>query len=88
MNKLIAITPILPRGGRQAAKAPEGSAASGKALGEVACLSPDDALERLSSAAAGLTPDQVEQRIRSAGLIKSLTAVNIAKLPDLLSKST
>ncbi len=68
MNKPIAITPILARGGRQAAKAPEGSAASGKALGEIACLSPDDALQRLSSTAAGLTPDQVEERLRSAGL--------------------
>ena len=67
MNKPIAITPILARGGRQAAKAPEGSAASGKALGEIACLSPDDALQRLSSTAAGLTPDQVEERLRSAG---------------------
>ncbi|MFZ1150994.1 MAG: magnesium-translocating P-type ATPase [Xanthobacteraceae bacterium] len=68
MNKPIAITPILARGGRQAAKAPEGSAASGKALGEIACLSSDDALQRLSSTAAGLTPDQVEERLRSAGL--------------------
>ncbi len=68
MNKPIAITPILAPGGRQAAKAPEGSAASGKALGEIACLSPDDALQRLSSTAAGLTPDQVEERLRSAGL--------------------
>ena len=47
-----AITPILARGARQAAKAPEGSAASGKALGENACLSPDDALQRLFSTAA------------------------------------
>ena len=68
MNKPIAITPVLARGGRQAAKAPEGSAASGKALGEIACLSPDDALQRLSSTAVGLTPDQVEERLRSAGL--------------------
>ena len=68
MNKPIAITPILARGGRQAAKAPEGSAASGKTLGEIACLSPDAALQRLSSTADGLTPDQVEERLRSAGL--------------------
>ena len=68
MNKLIAIALILARGGRRAAKAPEGSATSGKALGEVACLWPDDVLERLSSAATGLTPNQVEERLRSAGL--------------------
>ncbi|MGA8698206.1 MAG: magnesium-translocating P-type ATPase [Xanthobacteraceae bacterium] len=36
-------------------------------MGEIAWLSPDDALQRLSSTAAGLTPDQVEERLRSAG---------------------
>ena len=47
--------------------APEGSVASGKALGEVALLSPDAALQRLSSTAVGLTPRQVKARLRSAG---------------------
>ena len=47
--------------------APEGSAASGTALGEVAGVSPDEALQRLSSIAGGLTPDQVEERFRSVG---------------------
>jgi Mg2+-importing ATPase len=47
--------------------APEGSAASGTALGEVAGVSPDEALQRLSSIAGGLTPDQVEERLRSVG---------------------
>jgi len=64
----IATTPILARGARRAPNAPEGSAASGKVLGEIACLSPDQALQRLSSTAAGLTPDQVEVRLRSTGL--------------------
>ena len=47
--------------------APEGSAVSGTALGEVARLSPDEALQRLSSTAGGLTPDQVEERLRWVG---------------------
>ena len=69
MNKSgpIAIKPVLAREGYRAANAPEGLAASGKALGEVACLSPDAALQRLSSIAGGLTPDQVEDRLRTAG---------------------
>ena len=36
-------------------------------MGEVARLSPDEALQRLSSTAGGLTPDQVEERLRSVG---------------------
>jgi P-type Mg2+ transporter len=87
VNKLIAIAPILARGERRAAKAPEGSAASGKALGEIACLSPDDALERLSSAAAGLTPDQVEQRIRSAGLNQVAHQARHTILGELIGRS-
>ena len=87
MNKLIAIAPILARGGRRAAKAPEGSAASGKALGEIACLSPDDALERLSSAAAGLTADQVEERLRSAGLNQVAHQARHTILGELVGRS-
>jgi Mg2+-importing ATPase len=63
----IALTSIFARGRRRPPDAPEGSAASGKALGEVARLSPDEALQRLSSTAGGLTPDQVEERLRSVG---------------------
>jgi hypothetical protein len=37
-------------------------------LGDVACLSPDAALQRLSSTAGSLTMEQVEERLRSAGL--------------------
>jgi Mg2+-importing ATPase len=63
----IAITSIFARGRRRPLDAPEGTAASGKALGEVALLSPDEALQRLFSAAGGLTPEQVEERLRSMG---------------------
>ncbi len=70
MNKSnpIAIKPEPAREGYRAANAPEGLAASGKALGEVACLSPDAALQRLSSIAGGLTPDQVKNRLQTSGL--------------------
>lgn len=87
MNKPIVITPILDRRGRQAVRAPEGSAASGKALGEIACLSPDDALQRLSSTAAGLTPDQVEQRLRSAGLNQVAHQARHTILGELIGRS-
>jgi Mg2+-importing ATPase len=64
----IAALPAVAPGRHRAANAPEGSAASGKALGEIAGLSPDAALARLSGTAAGLAPDQVEERLRSTGL--------------------
>ena len=70
MNKSgpTAIKPVLARERHPAANAPEGLAASGKALGEVACLSPEAALQRLSSIAGGLTPDQVKDRLQTSGL--------------------
>ncbi|MGA6966774.1 MAG: cation-transporting P-type ATPase [Xanthobacteraceae bacterium] len=69
MNKSgsIALTSIFARGRHRPPNVPEGSASSGKALGEVARLSPDETLQRLSSTAGGLTPDQVEERLRSVG---------------------
>jgi len=63
----IALTSIFAYARRPPANAPEGSAASGKVLGEVARLSPDEALHRLAGTAGGLTPDQAEERLRSVG---------------------
>ena len=63
----IALASAVARERHRPSNAPEGSAASGKALGEVALLSPDEALQRLSSTAGGLTSDQVEQQLRSVG---------------------
>jgi Mg2+-importing ATPase len=63
----IAQTSIIAPGRRRQPNAPEGSVASGKALGEVARLSPDEALLRLSSTAGGLTPDRIEELLRSVG---------------------
>ena len=63
----IAPTSIFAPGQRRPPDIPEGSAASGKVLGAVARLSPEEALQRLSSTAVGLTPRQVKARLRSAG---------------------
>ena len=87
MNKPIAIMPILAHGGHKAANAPEGSAASGKALGEIACLSSDDSLRRLSSTASGLTTDQVAERLRSAGLNQVAHQARHTILGELIGRS-
>jgi P-type Mg2+ transporter len=63
----MALTSIPACGHHRTLDAPEASAASGKALGEIARLSPDEALQRLASTATGLTPSQVEERLRSVG---------------------
>jgi Mg2+-importing ATPase len=52
----IALTSNFAYGQRRSSLAAEGAAASGKALGEVARLSSDEALQRLSSSKNGLTP--------------------------------
>ena len=67
--------------------APEGSAASAKTLGEIACLAPDAALARLASDAAGLTPDEVESRLRSAGLNQVAHQARHTILGELIGRS-
>jgi Mg2+-importing ATPase len=83
----IAITPVLAGGRHPAANAPDGSVASGKALGEIAHLSPDDALQRLSSTATGLTPDQVKERHRSTGLNQVARRAHHTILHELVGRS-
>ena len=89
MNKSVPIarTSIFARGGRRPPAGPEGAAASGKALGEVALLSPDEALQRLSSTAGGLTPDQVEQQLRSVGRNEVAHQARHTILGELISRS-
>jgi Mg2+-importing ATPase len=89
VNKLspIATAPISARRGREGTSAPEGSAASAKALGEIACLSPDAALARLDSDAAGLTSEQVEARLRSAGLNQVAHQARHTILGELIGRS-
>jgi len=83
----IALTSIFTRGRRRPLDAPEGAAASGKALGEVALLSPDEALQRLSSNVNGLTPDQVEQQLRSVGRNEVAHQTRHTILGELVSRS-
>jgi Mg2+-importing ATPase len=45
----------------------EGTATSGKTLGEIASLSQEEVLQRLHSAPDGLAPDELADRLRSVG---------------------
>ena len=56
-------------------------------MGEIACLAPDAALARLASDAAGLTPDQVETRLRSAGLNQVAHQARHTILGELIGRS-
>ncbi|HEY1313144.1 MAG TPA: cation-transporting P-type ATPase, partial [Steroidobacteraceae bacterium] len=58
---------ILARLWRRAPATPEGSAASGVSLGEIAGLAPEEALRRLQGSAEGLSPDEAEARLRTMG---------------------
>ena len=88
MNKPypIAVTPALAPV-RRPPSAPEGSTASGKALAEVARLSPDEAMQRLSSTAVGLTPSQVEQQLRSVGPNRVARQARHTVLGELAARS-
>jgi Mg2+-importing ATPase len=83
----IALTSIFARGRQRPPDAPEGAAASGKALGEVALLSPDEALQRLSSNAGGLAPDQIAERLRSVGWNEVAHEARHTILGELVSRS-
>ena len=80
-------TSIVARGQLRIPDAPEGSAASGKTLGEIALLSPDEALQRLSSTAQGLTPGQVETRLRSVGPNQVAQQARHTIFGELISRS-
>ena len=56
-------------------------------MGEVALLSPDEALQRLSSNVNGLTPDQVEQQLRSVGRNEVAHQTRHTILGELVSRS-
>ena len=80
-------TSIFARWRRRPPDAPEGSSASGKALSEIAVLSPDEALQRLSSSAGGLTPDQVKQQLRSVGRNEVAHQARHTILGEVVSRS-
>jgi P-type Mg2+ transporter len=89
LNKLdpMAAPPALTPRQREPSNAPEGSTASGKALAEVARLSPDEALQRLSSTAAGLPPGQVEEQLRSVGPNRVARQARHTVLGELAARS-
>jgi Mg2+-importing ATPase len=58
---------VLARFRRGPPPAPEGSAASGQALHEVACLAPEAALQRLQCRADGLSAEEAGARLAAVG---------------------
>lgn len=64
-----------------------GTAASGVALGEIARLLPDEALQRLHSALDGLAPDDVEERLRSMGPNQVARAARHTILREVVGRS-
>ena len=63
----MAVMSALGRFGHRPSTAVEGTAKSGETLGEVACLSPEEALHRLGTAPDGLAPDEAAERLRLVG---------------------
>jgi len=64
---MLAFASVLARFRRRPAVAAEGSAASGQALGEVACLSPEATLSRLHCQAEGLSTVEAGERLAAVG---------------------
>ena len=67
--------------------APGGSAASGQALSEVACLPPDAALARLDCQTEGLRPDQVAERLARFGPNQVAHQAHHTILRELIGRS-
>src|ERR1700690_3798874 len=67
MSCTMAFASVLARFRRRPAVAAEGSAASGQALGEVACLSPEATLSRLHCRAEGLSTAEAGERLATVG---------------------
>ena len=80
-------TSILARVWRGSPAATEGLAASGVSLGEIAGLAPDEALHRVQGTAEGLTPDEVDARLRAVGPNQITKAVRHTIIGELVSRS-
>jgi Mg2+-importing ATPase len=66
---------------------PEGAITSGAILGEIAHLSPEEALRRLHSAADGLDPGDVQRRLREVGTNQVAHETRHTIFGELLSRS-
>ena len=86
-HRRIAFMSILARLWRRSPVAPEGLAASGDTLGEIARLAPDEALHRLLGTAEGLTPGQVKARLRSVGPNQVAQPARHTIIGELVSRS-
>ena len=67
--------------------APEGSAASGRILGELASLAPDAVFARLETIATGLTAEQVALRLRATGPNQIAREGQHAVLGEIIARS-
>jgi len=83
----IAFTSVLARVWHRSPIAPEGLAASGVSLGEIARLPPDEALQRLGGTAEGLNAGQVKARLRSVGPNQVAKAAHHTIIGELVSRS-
>jgi Mg2+-importing ATPase len=63
----VRLSSVLARFRRSPSAVAEGASACGEALGDVARLSPEQALQRLLSSVEGLAPEDVGQRLRDTG---------------------
>jgi P-type Mg2+ transporter len=86
-HRWIAFISVLGRAWRRSPAAPEGLAASGNALGEIARLAPDEALHHLLGTAEGLTPGQVKARLRSVGPNQVAHQARHTIIGELVSRS-
>ena len=84
---LSALTRVFARFRRSSSAASEGSAASGETLREFARVSPEEALQRLHSAADGLAPDEVARRLRTVGPNQVAHEERHTILGELVSRS-
>ena len=80
-------TSMLARVWQRAPAAPEGLAASGDTLGEIARLAPDAALHRVHASAEGLTPGQVKGRLRAVGPNQVAHQARHTIIGELVSRS-
>jgi len=78
---------ILARALRPSPIAPQGLAASGDTLREIARLAPDEALQRLGSSLNGLTTEESETRFRSVGPNEVAHEARHTMLGEIISRS-
>ena len=78
---------VLARFRRRPAVVAEGSAASGQALGEVACLSPEATLSRLHCRAEGLSTAEAGERLATVGPNQVAHQAHHSTLGELVGRS-